>query len=438
MIALHLQRRHGRRCRAGLPVDSLTNETDERRRGTKHCQCPIFASGTLNGVFRKLGTKQRDWEAAREAVAPYLAAQSWDLTPPPPLPPPPLPPPTAPAAPAGSPGTPIAEAVRQCLAEHEKARSASGTIKKYRLVLGEFERFSAQMGLRYLEDWDGKSNYVRQFRDTWNVSPQTMPGKLGLVKAFFEIFVEDGILERNPARIKSRPNRALRAPEQSAAGQKNPFTNEELERMLDGCARYGRTEVRQWPKKRNGRRMVAITEYCDYHRKWTGKDLADFIHLSIHTGLRISDVATFHISRLNEKGEINLRATKNGTWVSIWIPEWLRADLQERAQRIGPLIFGEHETRDLNVITDVWRRKLKALWARNGPWAQKPTPHRFRHTFIRILLERHVPVSVIADLTGDTEQMIRKHYSAWMPGRQENTTRVLSEAFQNAPRFQHG
>ena len=66
----------------------------------------------------------------------------------------------------------------------------------------------------------------------------------------------------------------------------------------------------------------------------------------------------------------------------------------------------------MNVITDVWRRKLKKLWALCGPWKDKPTPHRFRHTFARILLQRPgVTVRDVAELLGNTEQMVRKHYA---------------------------
>ena len=52
-----------------------------------------------------------------------------------------------------------------------------------------------------------------------------------------------------------------------------------------------------------------------------------------------------------------------------------------RALRHGPFIFGEHQTKDMNVVTDVWRRKLIKLWSLCGPWKEKPTQHRFRHTF---------------------------------------------------------
>src|SRR5207244_10408143 len=64
--------------------------------------------------------------------------------------------------------------------------------------------------------------------------------------------------------------------------QKLPFTDEELKRMYDACHKYGKT-----------------SKY-----KWTGEDLADFISLSIYTGLRISDVALFQIDRMLPTGEI--------------------------------------------------------------------------------------------------------------------------------------
>src|SRR5205823_3427867 len=87
-------------------------------------------------------------------------------------------------------------------------------------------------------------------------------------------------------------------------------------------------------------------------------------------------------------------------------------------------------TKDMNVVTDVWRRKFVKLWALCGEWTAPPTPHRFRHTFARILLQRpNVTVRDVADLLGNSEQMVRKHYAAWIPERQERLTRVLKEAF---------
>jgi integrase len=70
-----------------------------------------------------------------------------------------------------------------------------------------------------------------------------------------------------------------------------------------------------------------------------------------------------------------------------------------------------------------------------GPWKDKPTPHRFRHTFARILLQKPgVTVRDVAELLGNTEEMVRRHYSAWVVERQERFTRILREAFDDKPK----
>lgn len=179
----------------------------------------------------------------------------------------------------------------------------------------------------------------------------------------------------------------------------------------------------------------SVAEINRYNRRWTGQDLADFISVSVYTGLRISDVATFHIDRLRADGSILLRTTKAGTHVFTWVPQWLQDRIRARAESVGPLIFGEHTTKDLNVVTDLWRRKLIKLWALCGPWKEKPTPHRFRHAFARILLQRtNVTVRDVAELLGNTEQMVLKHYSAWVASRQERLTSILKEAFDDKPK----
>src|ERR1035441_8104849 len=86
------------------------------------------------------------------------------------------------------------------------------------------------------------------------------------------------------------------------AEQRLPFTDVELKKMYDACPKYGTTAK----------------------HKWTGDDVADFISLSIYTGLRISDVALFNIDRMNQAGEIRLRTTKAGTHVYTWVPQWLQ------------------------------------------------------------------------------------------------------------------
>jgi integrase len=84
--------------------------------------------------------------------------------------------------------------------------------------------------------------------------------------------------------------------------------------MYDACHRYGKT----------------------YRHRWDGEDMADFISLSIYTGLRISDVALFHIDRMQHNGEIRVRTTKAGTHVYTWVPAWLQDRIRARVTKHGP------------------------------------------------------------------------------------------------------
>jgi hypothetical protein len=94
---------------------------------------------------------------------------------------------------------------------------------------------------------------------------------------------------------------------------------------------------------------------------------------------RISDVALFQIDRMQTSGEIRVRTTKAGIHVYTWVPQWLQDRIRARAKLHGDYIFGSHTTKDLDVITDLWRRKLNKVWDMCGTWKEKPTPHRFRH-----------------------------------------------------------
>jgi site-specific recombinase XerD len=435
--ALHLQRRHGRHCDAGYPLDTLTAESDERRRGAKRCTCPIFASGTLNGVFRKIGTRQRDWGQARAVVEPYCQAGSWtlELSPAVVVSGAPLSQPVAAAPSLLS----LEDAIERFLREHRANQTAGATIKKYKEVLKGATgllRFSRAHGIRFVQEWEQNPvrMLARELCQSWDVAITTRTTKHGVLKSFFEVFVEDGIIERNPFRFKMRRNRAARVGEKESE-PRLPYSDEEIRRMLDGCTRYGRTELREWPRKKDGRQVVAISPYRDYSRRWGGEDLADFIEISCHTGLRISDVATFHISRLTDQGEVKLRPQKNGNWICVYIPEYLQKVIRERARKFGPYIFGDRTGSTMHSITTTWRKRLEKLWAQEGPWQHKAMHHRFRHTFVRILLQRQTPITLVARLAGDTEAMILKHYANWVPELQQTSRVVLQEAFRTMPRF---
>jgi hypothetical protein len=100
--------------------------------------------------------------------------------------------------------------------------------------------------------------------------------------------------------------------------------------MYDACCKYGK----------------------GYRFKWTGDDLADFISISVYTGLRISDVALFGADRMQPSGEILVRTTEAGTHVYTWVPEWLQARIKSRSEKHGSFIFGAHKPTTLDIITE--------------------------------------------------------------------------------------
>ena len=93
---------------------------------------------------------------------------------------------------------------------------------------------------------------------------------------------------------------------------KAPFTDEELQRVIDACDRMKTIEWSYW-------QGAGI---------WT----------MVYTGLRISDVALFQMKRLRGN-EVFLRTKKNGGDVFAYLPDWLRDRLVARAAKRGPRPF---------------------------------------------------------------------------------------------------
>jgi integrase len=400
-MALKLYRRHRKECEGCQREDARTGEFEESRRGWKKCQCLIHAVGSLRRVFKRRSTGKMDWAEAKAVAAAWEAAGIWpddEVE---------VQPVVADPIPQAPSRTTIERAVTTFLDELRE-HAAGATHKKYRLLLKKFRTFSEKRGYVMIDQWEPLD--VREFRSSWNVAPGTAVRNMAMLKPFFEWCLNNEWITRNPARLVKNP----KGREVKREEQKLPFTDEELKRMYDACKIYGAGDPRY---------------------VWKGDDLSDFISLSIYTGLRISDVALFHIDRMLPTGEILIRTTKAGTNVYTWVPQWLQQRIRQRAETHGPYIFGSHQTKTLEVITEGWRRKLKRLWKLCGPWKERPSPHRFRHTFARVLLQKDgVTVRDVAELLGNTEDMIRKHYGAWVPERQARLTKILKQAFDGKPR----
>lgn len=401
-MALKLYRRHRKECEGGHPEDARSGEFEEGRRGWKKCACLIHVSGTLGGKFSRKQTGKSDWDEAKALVASWETAGAWEGKVEP-APPPPVPPPV--------PGRiTIADATKVFLSNREGAKIAHATLRKYKTFAKQLTAFADSHGYVMLDQFT--SGDIDVFYGGWDLGARAKGKRLGTLRAFFRFCMNRKWLHENPVSTDIKPPMGA-----NRVANKAPYTDEELQRIIDACDALGEVA---WT---NGRE----------HGVYTGEDVKDFIWVMVYTGLRISDVGLFNMSRL-KGNEVFLRAKKNGGDVFAYIPDWLRDRLNARAKRCGvrPFVIG-HSDR-LETVTDMWRRKIGKVFDLAGAFEEPPTPHRFRHTFARILLQRGVPVADVSDLLGDDEKTVREHYSRWVPERQARLTKILKDAFDDKPR----
>jgi len=407
-MALNVYRRHGSHCPGGRALHDMTYEADELRRSCKKCFCPIYASGTLGGKFKRKNTERTAWIEARVVVAEWESAGSWDGSANPNQSTPPAPTP-APADASPSRIT-IDDAITSYLAVREGAGIAPATLRKYRTFTKQLRGFADERGYVVLDQFT--STDIDLFYASWQLGARAKGHALGTLRGFFRFCANREWLVKNPVTSDLKPPLGA-----NRVANKVPFTDEELQRVIRACDQL---EPIAWS---NGTSTGV----------WTGEDTKDFIWVLVYTGLRISDVALLNIGRLRGN-ELFLRAKKNGGDVFTWIPDWLCDRLQERAMRHGPRPFIAGRSDRLETVTDLWRRKINRVFELAGKFEETPTPHRFRHTFARILLQRGIPVADVADLLGDDEDTVREHYARWVPERQARLTNILQEAFSDKPR----
>ncbi|MGH9606397.1 MAG: tyrosine-type recombinase/integrase [Terracidiphilus sp.] len=402
-MPLSLYRRHRQECKAAYPHDFRSSEYDERRKGWKRCECPIFASGTLNRRFKRHNTGQWEFEAAHAVAAALERAGSWVVA-------------IEPVAPVSSSEEPrtartsVEDAAEAFVAKCKNRNIAPNTLAKYRTFTNQLLAYCLDRGCVYIDQLT--VNDMDRFYATWKDAIRSKAKKLERLKAFIKFSVKREWLTKDIADDLEAPEGA------SVTVPKTPFTDEELERLYAACDEIG-PQLKQGPG-------------C---RTWGGEDAKDFIYLSIYTGPRISDAATFDISKRLTGNDVFLRMHKTKRPLFTWIPDWLVERLRARQRIHGPLIFAAGVTRNAKQLCDIWRNKrLKKVFELAGPWESPPHPHKFRHTFVRILLEKGVPVPDVAELIGDSEQILRKHYAAWIPGRQDRISRILKKAFSDQPK----
>jgi integrase len=399
-MKLNLYRRHRPDCVSSKPGDSRSSEREEQRKGWgRKCLCPIYLSGTLDGKFSRKGADTSDWLEARQIAEAYEKAGSWTGQPQPA---------PVPESPPEKRRVTIADACQVFVANREAAGVKPASLRKYRTFTKQISAYADSRGYVMVDQFTADD--IDRFWVNWKLGPRAKGKRLTTLRAFFRFGVHRKWIAESPVSPDIKPPM-----ESGKAANKAPFTDDELHRIITAC-----DEMKVEWKNETG---VGV---------WTGEDLKDLIWLMVYTGFRISDATLFNIKRL--QGEhVFIRATKNGGDVFAYIPDWLRDRLLARAERCGERPFIIQSER-LETVTNVWRRRIARALDLAGPFEERATPHRFRHTFARMLLQKGVPVADVADLLGDDETTVREHYARWVPERQARLTKILKEAFHGQPR----
>src|ERR1700722_8476485 len=145
---LNTYRRHLRDCKGSHLEQSKSGEVQERSKGWKKCQCPIVASGTLAGIFRRASTFRWEWEQAKAITDAWVKAGNWDGKTPAP------PPPASTATDLAHPvRITIASAIEAYLASRNNRDIESSTMVKYKTMTNQLQAFADTRGYLMLDQF---------------------------------------------------------------------------------------------------------------------------------------------------------------------------------------------------------------------------------------------------------------------------------------------
>src|SRR5262249_39446018 len=152
----------------------------ELRRNWKKCSCPIYASGTLKGQFKRKNTERATWSEAKVMVSQWEGAGSWNGDPVPIAPTPVAARPTDSVPNPPDPGSPprvtIAEAVKAYLAVRSGSGIVSATLRKHKTFVKQLEEFAAARGYVMLEQLT--STDIDMFFAGWKLGARTKAKRL--------------------------------------------------------------------------------------------------------------------------------------------------------------------------------------------------------------------------------------------------------------------
>ena len=336
-----------------------------RGRDVLKCNCPLWADGYIDGkrVLRQsLGT--RDMARARKKA---VALESPDA----------------------NIFKAVGDAVTAFIEHCESEALKYSTVRKYRNTLNHLKAFCEARNIDSVDELT--TDHVDAFRAGRALKSITSMKELELLRQFCGFCRDRKWCAENIAkRIKS--------PRNIKPNDVEPFSTAEVTSIIKACDGIGRGPY----ERLRARAMILALRY---------------------TALRIGDVALLgreRVSRDGNRWRIFLRTEKSGKPVFLPIP----ADLKTALDTVPlPRGCGENSrwffwngVSSERAMKGIAERSLASVFkASMVPHAHA---HRFRHTLATELLGNGASFEDVADILGNSPEIVRKHYAKWSPARQ--------------------
>jgi site-specific recombinase XerD len=314
----------------------------------------------------------------------------------------------------------VSDAVNRFLQSHGsigadgkyRGDSSHGTWRKYRGSLQFLTSFCEREGITTLAHIT--IEILEDFRRTREISSVTWKVELQTLRTFFAYCVSRRWLPANPAK-------ELKAPRNIKPNDVVPYTLLEESQIQAACDQIG-----------GGK----------YNRSGAGYEhlrAKAMVMLLRHTALRVSDVCTLPKDAIswdeqNSAWRIFLHTQKTGEPVFLPLPDTLKLvldalPLPRNAAQDCPYYFWNGVT-SRRAVVGIAERTLASVFRKSG--VKDAHPHRYRHTLATRLLEQGATFEQVADILGNSPEVVRKHYAKWSKGRQASIDRLMFAHFQTA------
>jgi site-specific recombinase XerD len=342
------------------------------------CNCPLWADGYVDGkrtLRKSLGT--RDMARARKKA-------------------------TALESPDGRVYKPVADAIANFLDQCKSEGLQYSTFRKYRNTLTKLGEFCIAHNVDSVNELD--IEFLDKFRASRQLKPITSSKELQLLRQFCGFCADRKWIDGNPAK-------RIKGPRNIRPNDVEPFTPAEVVKIIQACDLIGKTPY----ERLRARAMVLALRY---------------------TAVRLGDVAMLardRISRDGKRWRIFLRTEKNGKPIFLPIPYELKEALDivpvPQGTKGASKYFFWNGISSERTMKSIVERGLRAVFAKSQ--VSKAHAHRFRHTLATELIGAGASFESVADILGNSPDVVRKHYAKWSPARQDKIDGLMETLHSN-------